>query len=117
MALSDLTEPARLDLKLVAGDSFRRSIVLKSSDGTPIDLTGLTARAQIRDRPAGKLLADITTTVDAPTTGEIVLTLTTVQTRALNSHGVWDLELDGGVSNTHTIVGGEVRVLPDVTVA
>lgn len=117
MPLSDLTEPARLDLKLVAGDSFTRTIRLQEQGGTAIDLTGLTGRAQIRDRPKGKLLAEFTVAIPTPANGEVVFSLDTTQTRALPGKGVWDLELDGGATNTHTIVSGEVCVTPDVTVA
>ena len=116
MPLSDLTEPARLDLKFVSGDSFSRTILIKDENG-PIDLTGLTGRAQIRDRPNGTLLAEFTVTIPTPLTGEVVFSLTTAQTRALPGKGVWDLELDGGLNNTHTIVTGAVCVIPDVTVA
>lgn len=117
MPLSDLTEPARLDLRFVAGDSFSRTIALKDENGDPIDLTGLTGRAQIRNRPNGDLLADFTVSIPTPANGEITFSLDTTQTRALPGKGVWDLELDGGATNTHTIVSGDVKVIPDVTVA
>ncbi len=116
MALSDLTEPAKLDLKIVAGDSFSRSILLTDENGA-INLTGLTGRAQIRDRANGKLLGTFTVVIAAPLTGAVVFSLTTTETRALPGKGVWDLELDGGVTNTTTIVAGDVCVIPDVTVA
>jgi hypothetical protein len=115
--LSDLTEPARLDLKFVAGDSFARSIQLKEADQTAIDLTGLVGRAQIRERPKGKLLADFAISIPTPTNGEVFFSLTATQTRALPGDGVWDLELDGGDTNTHTVVSGNVKVIPDVTTA
>ena len=117
MPLSDLSEPATLNLKFVAGDSFSRTIRLLESDSTPIDLTGLTGRAQIRDRPKGKLLGTFTVTIPTPTNGEVTFALTATETRALPGSGVWDLELDGGDTNTHTIVSGTVKVMPDVTVA
>ena len=74
-------------------------------------------QTQIRDRPKGKLLAEFTVTIPIPTNGEVIFSLDTAQTRALPGKGVWDLELDGGATNTHTIVNGEVCVIPDVTVA
>jgi hypothetical protein len=115
MPLSDLTEPAKLDLVLYAGDSFARTFTLKESDGSAIDLTGLTGRAQVRDRAGGRLLAEFTVNV-TPLTGTIEVSLTATQTRALLAGGVWDLELDGGDTNTHTIVAGKVKVHPDVTI-
>lgn len=116
MPLQDLSEPARVDLKMVAGDSFSKEFRLREQDGTAIDLTGLTGRAQVRDRPGGELLAEFTVgPLDA--TGVVTISLTTAQTRALPGKGVWDLELDGGATNTKTIVQGDVKVIPDITVA
>lgn len=103
---------------MVAGDSFTRSLILKESDGTLIDLSGLTGRAQIRVRAGSPtVLADFTVSIPTPANGEVIFSLTTIQTRALPGCAVWDLELDGGDTNTHTVVAGDVTVTPDVTVA
>lgn len=115
MPLSALSEPARLDLKIVTGDSFSRTLRFLS-DGAPVDLTGYTGRAQVRDRPAGKLLATFTVTIPTPTNGEVIIALDTTATRGLAA-GVWDLELDAGPTATHTVVQGAVKVLADITVA
>lgn len=114
MPLADLTQPAKLDLTIVSGDSFSREIILEENDGTPIDLTAYAGYAQIRTRAGGALLADFTVVIDAPN-GKVTISLTTTQTAALPGKGVWDLELNGGASNTHTVVTGCVCVLPDVT--
>lgn len=116
VALSDLAGPASYDLRIVAGDSFARTISIRDGAGAAVDLTGLTGRAQIRDRPGGTLLADVNVVIATPATGDIAISLTTAQTRALPTSSVWDLELDGGPSSTHTIVSGRVIVIPDVTV-
>ena len=63
------------------------------------------------------MLEEFTVTIPTPLTGEVTFAMDTTQTRALPGKGVWDLELDGGVNNTTTIVSGTVCVLPDVTVA
>ena len=114
MPLEDLTQPAKLDLTIVSGDSFSREIIVEENDGTPIDLTGLTGYAQIRTRAGGGLLADFTVVI-VPLEGKITISLDTTQTAALPGKGVWDLELNGGATNTHTIVTGCICVLPDVT--
>ena len=114
MPLADLTQPAKLDLTIVSGDSFSREIIIEESDGTPIDLAAYTGYAEIRTRPGGDLLATFTVVIDAPL-GKVTISLTTTQTAALPGKGVWDLELNGGATNTHTIVTGVVCVLPDVT--
>ncbi len=121
MPLADLKEPVRLDIKFQAGDSFARSFAVQEADGSATDLTGLTPRAQIRSRPGGPLLATLATGfVGDPALGVVSYALSTTQTRSLaasNPGMVWDLELDGGTTNTTTVVRGTVTVCPDVTVA
>ena len=119
MPLSDLSEPAKLDLVIVAGDSFTRTLVIQDSTLVPINLTGLTGRAQIRARSGSALLEAFTVTIASPTTGEVTFALTATQTRALSataSSAKWDLELDGGDTNTHTILTGSITITPDITV-
>lgn len=113
MPLSALAEPARLDLKIVQGDSFSREIELKEN-GAAVPLTGYTAKAQIRDHERGKLLAEFGAAVDEPN-GKITLTLDEAETRAIKKSGKWDLELRLDADNHHTIVQGEVVLIPDVT--
>jgi hypothetical protein len=115
MPLSDFTEPGTLNLRIVCGDSFTKTITVQESDGTAIDLTGITGRAEIRDRYGGSLLETFTVVIATPTNGQVAFSLTATQTRTL-ADGVWDIELDGGISNRHTILQGTVSVLPDVTV-
>lgn len=121
MPLSDLNEPRRLDLRIRAGDSFARALAIQEADGSATDLTGLTPRAQVRDRPGGSLLAEfVAALVGDPANGIVSYALSAAQTRslaALEPGMVWDLELDGGDTNTTTVVAGTVTVCPDVTVA
>lgn len=115
MPFASLTFPQAYPLTIYAGDSFTRSVLVREKVGTPIDLTGLVARAQIRDRPDGTLLATITTAIPVPVDGVIELSMDANTVRALPGAGTWDLELDGGVNNIHTIIVGPVKVTPDVT--
>lgn len=121
MPLADLLEPIRLDLRIFAGDSYTRSIALQEADGSAINISGLTPRAQVRNRPGGTLLATLTAQiVGDPALGIISYSFTATQTRALaavTSSMVWDLELDGGDTNLKTLVAGKVTVCPDTTVA
>lgn len=118
MPLDALSRPAAYNLTIVAGDSFSRSVTLKEQDGTPIDLTGYSALAQVRaSASSDTVLATFTTAIDAPN-GAVTLSLDTTQTRALGSGAVWDLQLSLDASPTtatHTVIGGQVTVLPDVS--
>ena len=117
MPLDSIARPGTYDLVFVAGDSFRRELLVREQGGSPIDLTGLVARAQIRNRPNGTILATITTSIPTPTNGIIIITMDATQTRALPGSGKWDIELDGGITNLHTILAGGVKVIPDITQA
>jgi len=115
MPLSDFTEPGTLNLRIVCGDSFTKTLTVQESDGTAINLTGITGRAELRKRFGGALIQAFTVAIPTPTNGQVTFSLTATETRGLVD-GVWDIELDGGISNRHTILQGTVTVLPDVTV-
>jgi len=88
-----------------AGGTFTRQYVYKSNAGTIINMTGFTARAQVRNNMnQGMLLIDSVPTIDVPT-GVITVQWTAGQTsKLLDSNYVWGLE----ISNATT---GEVIVL------
>lgn len=91
--------------KLDAGGTFTRQYVYKSNAGTIIDMTGFTARAQVRNNMnQGVLLIDSVPTIDVPT-GVITVQWSAGQTsKLLDPNYVWGLE----ISNATT---GEVIVL------
>jgi hypothetical protein len=119
MALDAFSEPGTYNIKVVSGDSWRREVTIQTKTGpntyTPIDLTGYTPQAQIRKTASNStVLATITAVIPDPLLGVVVLTMDTSVTESLVA-SVWDLELDGGVSNTHTVLSGTVTVIGDVT--
>lgn len=111
----------RAKLTIDQGSTWRAILTAKGSDRVPIDLTGYTARMQVRPSiPSATVLANLTTENGGieiePLAGEITLMLTDEQTAALPS-GTWvyDLELvSAGGEVTRTIEGGFV-VRPEVT--
>jgi len=88
-----------------AGGTFTRQYVYKSNAGTIIDMTGFTARAQVRNNMnRGLLLIDSVPTIDVPT-GVITMVWSAGQTTKLTEPNyVFGLE----ISNATT---GEVIVL------
>lgn len=107
--------PTRVDLRLYAGDDVTVKITVNNPDGTPADLAGASAKAQIRGRATDlDPVAEFVCVVDA--TGFVLCGLDAAATAALPRSGVWDCELmfaDG--SPTTTIVSGSVRTLAEVT--
>lgn len=113
-----VSEPARKDLKAYRGDTLTLTVRMWADaiGGTPSDLTGVTARAEIRDVPSGLLLM----TMSAAVVGnEINVTLPASSWAGFpaRSSAAWDLELTypGGV--IRTILAGAVSIGGDVTQA
>lgn len=111
MTVIDLA-PTVVDLKLYRGDDAYLAVTVTDEAGQPADLSGATARSQIRASwTATAVLAEFTATI----TGNVVyLLLGAADTLTLPSPAVWDLQLDTP-SGVKTIVGGQVRVTGEVT--
>lgn len=84
---------AEYNIHLDQGASWSKTLFLKKADGFPKDLTGYTAKAQIRTNIDGDLIEDITTTFVPPRkNGELVLSLSPEQTGEFEFYiAVWDL--------------------------
>jgi hypothetical protein len=106
-------QPASLPLELYRGDTFRLQITLSDQNNVPLDLTGVVAKSEIRDRPAGSIIVPFQCTVTLPNI--IDLALLTVDSRNLPAQGVWDLQLTYLSGDVATAVAGPVTVTPDVT--
>jgi hypothetical protein len=106
-------QPASLPLALYRGDTFRLQIALTDQLGVPIDLTGVVAKSEIRDRPAGAVIVPFQCTVMLPNI--ISLALLTADSHNLPPQGVWDLQLTYLSGDVATPLAGPVTVTPDVT--
>ena len=103
------------------GATLLREIVWADSESDPIDLTGYTARMQIRrsvNNPA--VLADMTTENGGitlgTTDGKIALELTAEHTSEISAKaGVYDLELIDGDGFVTRLLQGEVEFSPETT--
>lgn len=106
--------PAAYNLSIYRGDTTQWTFLIWSdaSKTTPVDLTGYTAKAQLRDRPGGSTI--VPTTVDIIIPNTLVMTLDSTDSKN-TVNGVWDLQLTSPDSTVVTIVAGQVTVTPDVT--
>ena len=111
-----MSEPERRDLRLYRGDTFTLTVRLwvDMVGGVPVDLTGVTAAAEIRDVPSGALLATFGVAI---TGNEINLTLPAGSWSMFpaRSSAVWDLELSEPGAVVRTILAGTVAISGDVT--
>jgi hypothetical protein len=104
--------PSPLNLTLYAGDDFGLTLTLTDQASQPVDLTGATVNAQIRQKSGQPIEATFAYTI---ATNVITLNLTGTDTQDLSGSYVWDCQVtysDGVVS---TIVAGSVKVTADVT--
>lgn len=119
-----MTTPATLKdpLTIYQGATFHKRFIWQSASGSPIDLTGCTARMQVRAKvtdPA--VLIELTTEDGGLTlggaTGTIDLEISDEDTRVITSWkgGVWDLLITFPSGETYRIVEGTIVVSPGVT--
>lgn len=106
-------QPANLPLEIYRGDTMRLRIKLFDQAQQPIDLTGVVAKAEIRDRPAGTQITVLGCTVTLPNVIDLVLAA--AASHKLPSKGVWDLQLTYASGDVATPLAGPVSITPDVT--
>lgn len=107
--------PSNFDLELYKGDYFPFRLLLKDSTGAPLNLTGYTARSQIRDYIDSTVVFEFATSI-VPTEGavDIMLNSTTSSGLAPGSY-IWDVQLTNPDGNTRTYIAGDVKVYDEVT--
>jgi hypothetical protein len=110
------------DQAIKQGATYVKSIVWKDELGTPMDLTGYSAKMQIRSSvSAPKVLAEIATTPGSGITlggalGTIELAISAALTGAIGeADGVYDLELTSGGGIVTRLLEGAVEITPQVT--
>jgi hypothetical protein len=98
------------------GADLNLKIEVSASDNTPIDLTGFTARGQIRATPAASVvLASFTTSGSFDSSGSFYLQLANSQSMALPPKKLYyDLEISSG-TYTYRLLSGTVTVNANVT--
>lgn len=83
----------------------------------PIDVTGCTAKLQARTA-SGRLLLDLTTENGGialgGTDGKLTFSATAAQTRAVDSPGLFELELVSADGHTYRVMSGDVTVESEI---
>ncbi|MCY1167378.1 hypothetical protein D9M73_73390 [compost metagenome] len=103
------------------GATLERPIVWQDPAGAAIDLTGYTARMQVRQSiAAAEALLELTTEnggiAITPATGTITLTQTATQTAAYTwKRGVYDLEIVSPSGVVTRLIQGDIETSPEVT--
>lgn len=109
------------DILIEQGATFQLELVWKDANNTPINLTGYTARMQVREKVnAPTTLLNLTTENGGITLGGA---LGTVQVRAAATltdditvrRGVYDLEVVSAGGIVTRLIEGAVTISPEVT--
>ena len=112
----------KLDITLEQGATFVMNITWQNSDGTPVNLTGYTAKMQVRYKYSdAAALATFTTSDSTITLGGALGTIAVSGMAALpglteQKSGVYDLELtETATSKVTRLLQGAVTLSPEVT--
>ena len=112
----------RRPLTILQGETFSHQLVWKAGvPAVPVDLTGCSARMQVRSVvTSGAVLLELTTgngrIALGGLDGTLTLQLTAAETEALTwRNGVYDLELVHPGGQVRRLAEGSVKVKPEVT--
>jgi hypothetical protein len=111
-----MASPAVYPLTVRVGDTETISVTLQDSTGAPINITGRTYAAQIRETvDSTSPLASFSCSVTNGTAGQFACTLSATTTAALAAGvGVFDLQETNATTVT-TLIYGPVQIEKDVT--
>lgn len=118
-----MTKPGRLALTIYQGATLRREHVwLAGAPAEPVDLTGCSARMQVRSEVGSPdVLLELTTENGqlelVPAEGRIIQKLSATETAAITDwqRGVYDLEVVFADGTVVRLLEGSVKVKPEVT--
>lgn len=102
---------ASYDIEIEKGATFSLVLTWKDENGSPIDLTGYSAKMQVRSSPtATDVITEFSTTnariALGGSAGTITLSMTAADTAAITkTKGVYDLELISGSTVTRLLEG------------
>ena len=108
------------DIFVDQGSNFSDTIKVTNTNQAATDLTGYSARGEIRKSPTASLAATITAEIDSdPTTGVVTISLTPSQTSSLKAgRYAYDVEVyidDSPETSVLRISEGQIHVTPRVT--
>jgi len=112
----------RLQLVILQGETYSALHVWKAgTPALPVDLTGCSARMQVRSElPSPEVLLELTTDNGrielGGTNGEITLKLSAAETAALTwERGKYDLEIVHSDASVRRLLEGSIKVKREVT--
>lgn len=112
---------ATYDFEIEQGATLLKPIVWKDSDGNPVNLTGYTAKMQVRQNvSASDVLLELSTTNGrlsiSAMSGQVTMIFSATTTAAITwSRGKYDLELTALDGTVTRLLEGEITVSKEIT--
>ncbi len=112
---------AKIDLTIEQGTTYRQTFTWQDANGVPIDITGWTARMQIRATKESVTFLEELTTANAGIviggiTGTVEIVITSAKTTAYAfAQAVYDLELIDTSSEITRFLEGRITISYEVT--
>lgn len=105
------------NLTIDQGSDFQTTITVEGSNGLPFDLTGYSARGQIRRSYTSTTAYSFTATITDPTDGEINIFLDNSVTAAMKAgRYLYDVEIvQTSSSDVTRVIEGQVEITPRIT--
>lgn len=109
--------PGNYDLSIYEGDVCKFTVTVKDSNNAVVNLTGYTAKAQLKTGYEDASPVNFVCTITTPTSGVVLVYLAPATTAALTpgSTYIWDFQLTEPSGDVRTYLAGDVTVIPEVT--
>lgn len=111
----------RYDITVNQGSAFKLNVQALNSDKTVMDLTGYSARMQVRETSASTIVLMSASTLDGGITinspgGVVMINISAALTTAMTwNAGEWDLEIYTDAANVIRLVKGYASLSQEVT--
>lgn len=108
---------AKANIVIDQGADFATTVTVTDNDGNVVDLSGYSARGQIRKHYTSSTSVSLSFTFATPrSSGELSLSLTNAQTANMEAgRYVYDVELISSANVVSRLVEGIATVTPEVT--
>ena len=98
------------------GSDYVNVVTVESANGAPLDLTGYTARSQIRKSYTSSIAYNFTASIPNPQLGEISLSLTAAASEAIPAgRYLYDVEITSDQNVKTRVVEGIATITPQIT--
>lgn len=104
------------NLTIDQGSDFSSTITVEDTNSGVADLTGYTARGQVRKTYTSTTSYDFTASVSSATQGQVSIKLTSDVTSTMKAgRYVYDVEIISSAGAVTRVIEGQVEVTPRVT--